>query len=111
MGESTRGFALARLEPSPDPAADPYQRPHPGSVLADGDTDDYNPLRLNDFVRREASAEGRGATIQYLVCWKGVGVLLGTSGHLSLEGWIISCGGCHFRWSPQIINVLWNCTV
>lgn len=64
----------AQLEPSADPAADPFSRPrpdHPGSVFVEGDTDTYKSFEIERLLNKRTIRRDRGRVTQYLVRWKG----------------------------------------
>ena len=64
-------ISVAHLEPTTDPAADPYQRRRspPPAVVVDGE-DEYQVEKL---VRKRRIRRGRGWSTQYLIRWRGYG--------------------------------------
>lgn len=66
-------FSIAQLEPAPNPAADPYKRPHPDEpppVFVDGDTNNYKSYEVERIMDKRVSPKG---LVRYLIRWKGYG--------------------------------------
>ena len=69
-------FTIAQLEPAPDPATDPFQRPrpdHPNSVFVEGDTDSYKSFEIERLLNKRSTRRSGREKVQYLVRWKGYG--------------------------------------
>ena len=69
-------FSVAQLEPAPDPAEDPFQRPrpqHPPLVFVEGDTDKHKSFEIDRLLNKRTIRKGRGLAIEYLVRWTGYG--------------------------------------
>lgn len=70
-------FTIAQIEPAPNPAEDPYERPrpdHPPPVEGTpGDTNELRSWELERTLNKRTVKKGRGLSIQYLVRWKGYG--------------------------------------
>lgn len=64
---------VAQLEPCPDPASDPFERPRPSRnepVYVDGDTDKVKSYEVDRIITHRPT-QRRG--IEYLIRWKGYG--------------------------------------
>ena len=71
-------FTIAMLEPAPDPASDPFDRPrpdYPESVHVDGDTDHLKSWKLERILDKRMVKRGRSRTpcVEYLIRWEGYG--------------------------------------
>ncbi len=65
-------FSVAQLEPAPDPAEDPFQRPRPQqppSVFMEGDTDKHKSFEIDRLLNKRTIRKGRGLAVEYLVRW------------------------------------------
>ena len=71
-------FTVAQLEPAPAPEADPFNRPrsdHPDSFFVEGDTETWKSSDIERLLNKRITRKGRGLATEYLVQWKGYGLL------------------------------------